>query len=106
MKKLVTGLLCLFAVASALQWKVLGHADAWYVYSNAFRAESWNQIWLGNGFAETLFHYDVAEQNAVFFKGTLGYQIKWGLTPVFQYEWGTQDFRVGLRWCYYFFGEF
>ncbi len=109
MKKLIIGLLSLVVVASALQWKVLGNANAWYVHSAAFRGESWNQVWLGNGFAETLMHYDVAEQNAFFFKGTVGYQIKWGISPVVQYEygsWGSNVFRVGLRWCYYFSGEF
>lgn len=87
---------------------VLGNANAWYVYSNTFRAESFNQIWLGKAFAETLVNWDIGGQDAVFFKGTLGYQIKWGISPVFQYEygsWGAQNFRVGLRWNYYFGGN-
>lgn len=109
MKKLIIGLLCLFAVAGALQWKVLGNANAWYVYSNTFRAESWNQVWLGNGFVETLVNYDVGGYDALFFKGTLGYDVKWGFAPVLQYEygsWGSNVFRVGLRWNYFFSGEF
>lgn len=108
MKKALILILCLFAVASAMQWKVLGHADAWYVHPTAFRGESFNQIWLGNGFAESLIHYDIAEQNAFFFKSTVGYQIKWGISPVIQYEygsWGASVFRAGVRWCYYFGGE-
>jgi hypothetical protein len=108
MKKLIIGLLCLFAIASALQWKVLGNAGTWYVFENTFRAESFNQVWLGNAFAETLLQYDVGGQDALFFKGTVGYQIKWGLSPVVQYEygsWGASVFRAGVRWCYYFGGE-
>ena len=109
MKKLIIGLLCLVAVASALQWKVLGHVDGWYVHPIAFRGESFNQVWLGNAFAESLIHYDIAENNAFFFKGTVGYQIKWGITPVLQYEygsWGSNVFRAGVCWNYYVSGEF
>jgi len=109
MKKTLILILCLFAVASALQWKALGHADAWYVYSNTFRAESFNQVWLGKAFAETLVNWDIGGQDALFFKGTVGYQIKWGISPVLQYEygsWGANVFRAGVRWCYYFSGEF
>lgn len=109
MKKLIIGLLCLVAVASALEWKVLGHADAWYVYSNTFRAESFNKLYLGNAFAETILQYDVGGYDALFFKGTLGYDIKWGFAPVLQYEygsWGSSVFRAGVRWCYFFSGEF
>ena len=108
MKKALLLILCLFAVASALQWKVLGNANAWYVYSNTFRAESWNQVWLGNGFLETLALYDVGGQDSWYLRGTVGYQIKWGFSPVIQYDlasWGTDNLRVGLRWCYYFGGE-
>ena len=76
---------------------------------NTFRAESFNQVWLGNGFAETLVQYDVGGYDALFLRGTLGYEIKWELSPVLQYEygsWGANVFRVGLRWNYYFGGEF
>ena len=109
MKKTLILILCLFAVASALQWKVLGHADGWYVHPGAARAESFNQVWLGNGFAETLVQYDVGGDDALFLRGTVGYEINWGLSPVLQYEygrWGANVFRVGVRWCYYFSGEF
>ncbi len=109
MKKLIIGFFCLVAVATALEWKILGHADTWYVHSNTFRAELFNQIWLGDAFVETLLQYDVGDYDALFFKGTLGYEILWGFAPVIQYEygsWGSNVFRVGLRWNYYFGGEF
>ena len=108
MKKLIVGLLCLVAVASALQWKFFGHTDALYVHSNTMRAESFNQTWLGNGFFESVIYYDISNQSTLFLKGTLGYQIKWGISPVIQYEWATwglENLRVGVRWNYYFGGE-
>lgn len=108
MRKFVVLFCCLIVVGSALTWKTLGHADALYVHSNTVRAESFNQIWLGNAFFESVVYYDISQQSTLFLKGTLGYQIKWGISPIVQYEWATwglENFRAGVRWCYYFGGE-